>query len=266
MRSEVTIDEDGFRSLHPPGYLYETELIYKINKKHESSIYNSDSDYHEKAEKNVFPLNKLHKYRLIDVTEIKNSFSHQETQATQILSLKNKVESEKSINRNPPFKSKNLGPSTGKSVSLNLNAAVRCLSNASLHNSTQHLSSIEKNKKELVTILEKSNFLIEAAKPTKLNYFYKNEQSNGTNMKVQEHHKKFSSGDLKIDSYNSSRSINDNSTIKIKSTKTRQINNIHTMMNDLQFVMAPKVNKYIETKSSTNSQRLFTVNSLPSKY
>lgn len=44
----------------------ESEVVYKINKKHNRSLYRSEGRLHEKAEDLTFPQNRMQKYKLID--------------------------------------------------------------------------------------------------------------------------------------------------------------------------------------------------------
>lgn len=180
MRSEVTIDEFGFRSKNPPSFLYDSELVLKINKKHNNSIYNSDLHFHERSEENVFPLNKIQKYKLIDLDAVANTINPISKEGFDaILSSKDKKpDIEKSVeidpantNKNPPLKQ------------FNITSVVSPRHKQSFKNSTivstieermATTSVVDERKKDLVILLEKNNFVVETTKPNRLNYFYKN--------------------------------------------------------------------------------------------
>ena len=63
---QVTITKFGIKSTHPPSIKFETEIVYKINKMHTSSVYKSEGRLHEQTDSLCFPQNRMHRYKLID--------------------------------------------------------------------------------------------------------------------------------------------------------------------------------------------------------
>ena len=90
LKSHVCINKEGIQTFHPPGYLFETELIYKINKKHYNSIYNSEVNYHERCENTIFPLNKFKEFKLVDVNNVvDNNFKNNKYSFSSKINQKN---------------------------------------------------------------------------------------------------------------------------------------------------------------------------------
>lgn len=179
MRSEVTIDEFGFHSKNPPSFLYDSELVLKINKKHNNSVYNSDLHFHERSEDNVFPLNRIQKFKLIDLEAVANTINPISKEGLDIIlnSKEKKSEFDKpeidpsNTNKNPPLKH------------FNITTLISPRQKQSFQNSTTistieermaTTSLVDERKKDLVILLEKNNFVVETTKPNRLNYFYKN--------------------------------------------------------------------------------------------
>lgn len=179
MRSEVTIDEYGFRSKNPPSFLYDSELVLKINKKHNNSVYNSDLNFHERSEDSVFPLNRIHKFKLIDIEAIANTINPISKEGLDAIlnskekrpEVNKKTEVDQSnTNKNPPLKQFNITTFNPRQKQSFQNST----SISTIEERMATMSLVDERKKEFVVLLEKNNFVIETTKPSRLNYFYKN--------------------------------------------------------------------------------------------
>lgn len=182
MRSEVTIDEFGFRSKNPPSYLFDTENVFKINKKHNFSVYNSDLHFHERSEVDVFPHNLLQKYRLIDVKDAANMINPLTKDRLETIMSSRDKKPEPAIiefdlantNKKPPLKQFNAITATTlieqKAFKPSNMSKSTC---ATIEERMTITNPVDECKKDLVVLLEKSNFIAETTKANKLNYFYK---------------------------------------------------------------------------------------------
>lgn len=268
MRSDVLIDNFGVRITHPPSFLFETELVYKINMKHDNSVYNSDLVYHERSEDNLFPLNKLQKFRLIDVTtEIVNPPIHPK----QNILGNNKKRNHKCMstdfnasnpNRKPPLKHFNISSTMEQPLSQGKEQSTEKLFKKEIR------SSVEKNKSELVHLLEKSNFVIETTNPSKLNYFYKKGVIIDKDPLTSKICSAASSGSDLNPISGKNCSINNLKCMKRSNQKpcsdklkVNLFNNLHSPT-----LSSQKVTCYYDSKCSNLDQQLFSANTLPSKY
>lgn len=150
MNCYITIDKNGVKSFHPPGYQYETENVLKINVKHLASYYVSEGKYHERCEQTCFPINKVKTFKLIDIagrnTGSNSTQMNSERLNKPALSQFSLTSYRESVKSSPP-----------KTEIFGLEK--------------QKVTKLEKEKRELVTILEKSK-IVETTKESKLKYFY----------------------------------------------------------------------------------------------
>ena len=76
-RQFISLSNYGITSCIPPSNKFDTENVYKINKKHLKSLYQSEGFLHERADNLCFPKNRLQRFKLIDdeITAAEDQFA-----------------------------------------------------------------------------------------------------------------------------------------------------------------------------------------------
>lgn len=265
MKCEVEIDNLGIRINHPSSFLCETELVYKINSKHDNSVYNSESQYHERSEDNLFPLNKVQNYRLIDATSVISSSKIKQDLISYdgfySTSYKPKPVSmdfnASNPNRKPPLKMFNTNSVQEKPPKQSkFNSCEKMLN---ILPGKESNSSVDKSKKDLVLFLEKStNIGVETTKPNRLNYFYKKVNNTASyNLQIA----------ITESGVNSSNCISNLRCMKLSKHKPC---NGNLKLNLLGSLQSPphsfkNISSYLET-SNSKADQVYSVNPIPTKY
>ena len=172
MRNYVHIENQIITVFHPPNFKFESENVYRINKKHYLANYNSDNmNNHERSEDDLFPKNKLMKFKLIDNIKEKK----------EIINIKKSINSpvviDLHLNNKPSVKSFVISADK---------------SEKSIKRDKAEKLNINKNKLELTKLLEKSIPILETTKHKKLDYFYKTKPESVTSVTDMTNHRFFS--------------------------------------------------------------------------
>lgn len=164
MKIEVNVGEFGLMKCHPPTYDYETEMVLKINHKHNNSIYKSEVPIHETPDDDLFPKNRVKNYQIL----IEGN-----PEPSQIKLAKTRKSKEASIDLTSPLNLKSVPPASVKSFYSDFYKKGMTNNSKCHQNHLKSKQSLNQTKSELISFIENAKDSFEVINHNRLNFIYK---------------------------------------------------------------------------------------------
>lgn len=162
MKIEVSVGDFGLIKCHPPTYDFETEMVLKINHKHNQSLYKSEVPVHETADEDLFPKNRVQNYKIL---------LEGNPEPSQIKLATTRKSKEVSIDLSSPLNLKSSGIPSVKSFYSDFYKKGHQIN--SLYRKQAIKQNVDQTKSELLGFIENSKNSIEVIHHNKLNFIYK---------------------------------------------------------------------------------------------